>query len=86
MGLQESTDSCSVPAGCKERSLGFEQEPQQLLDMKTSSVLGQGREGFNCILGACQSLRLDVLWARDCVSCWGHAVESSLEAVTAQGL
>lgn len=86
MGLQGSTDSCSVPAGCKERSFGFEQEPQQLLDMKTPSVLGQGWEGFNRILGACQSLRPDVLWARGCVSSCGHAVESSLEAVAAQGL
>lgn len=77
MGLQGSVDCCSVPAECEERSFGFEQEPQQLLDMKTPSVLGQGWEGFNRISGACQSLRPDVLWARGYVSCWGHAIESS---------
>uniref|UniRef100_A0A8C3K4T4 TLE family member 5, transcriptional modulator n=1 Tax=Calidris pygmaea TaxID=425635 RepID=A0A8C3K4T4_9CHAR len=86
IGLRGSRDSCSIPTGCKERSFGFEQEPQPLLDMKTPSVLGQGREGSNHILGACQGLRPDVLWARGCVSCWGHVIESSLEAVTVQGL
>lgn len=74
MSLQGSTDSCAVPAGCKERSFGFEEELQQLLGMKTPSVLGQGRESFNCILGTCWSLGPDVPWARGCVvlgtRCW----------------
>lgn len=47
MGLQHS---CSIPAGCKERSFGLEQELQQLLATKTPSARGQGQEGFNCNL------------------------------------
>lgn len=74
VSLQGSTDPCAGPAGCKESSFGFEEELQQLLDMKTPSAPGQGREGFSCILRTCRSLGPDVPWTRGCVAlgmcCW----------------
>lgn len=64
LGFAGGMGSCSIPQVVK-RGFGLGQDLRQLLGVETPSAHGQGREGFNQVLGECRWPRPGLLGAGD---------------------